>query len=89
MFTDQVHERFRFARYGVGSSEHSEQGGALGGGGGFAERDLFLRLRARGDFGGNGGGGQGGGGGDGGGNAHQGERSCCARVVHFLQGTSG
>ena len=89
--TDQAHERLRFARYGVGSSVHSEQGGGDGGGGAFGGFALFLRLRGDGDDGGDGGGGEGGDGGGGGGNAHapQGERSCCVRVLHFLQGTAG
>ena len=90
-FTDQAHERLRFARYGVGSSVHSKQGGAAGGGGALGASALFLRLRPLGDVGGDGGGGEGGVGGGGGGNAHapQGERSCCVRVLHCLQGTAG
>lgn len=89
-FTDQAHERLRFARYGVGSSVHSKQGGAAGGGGDLGARALFLRRRPLGDVGGDGGGGEGDVGG-GGGNAHapQGERSRCVRVLHFLQGTAG
>ena len=90
-FTDQAHERLRFARYGVGSSVHSTPGGEAGGGGDFGGLALFRRRRPIGDVGGDGGGDEGGGGGEGGGSAHalQGARSCCVRVLHFLQGTAG